>query len=176
MEDFIEGLPKSQGFTIIFVVMDQFTKYVYFMALAHPFTAQDVPKEFMQSIFNLHGFPKSIVLDRDSVFLSSFWKGLFDLQGTTLNYSSACHPQGNGQTKALNKALEGYLRCYSSQKLRAWSQWLPLAKWWYINTYHNSTKLMPFEVVYGYPPLKLIEYVTGTSNNDTVNELFKTRT
>lgn len=113
--------------------------------------------------------------DRDPVLLSSFWKSLFTLQGTTFNFSSAYHPQSDRQIEALNKSLEGYLRCYSSKKPKAWSQWLPLAEWWYNSTYHSSTKLTPFVALYGHPPPKLLTYVPGTSANEIVNQLLKGR-
>ena len=66
--DFITGLPKSQGKTIIFVVVDRLSKYAHFMALAHPFTAIDVAQCYLDNVFKLHGWPKSIVSDKDSVF------------------------------------------------------------------------------------------------------------
>lgn len=118
--DFTEGLPSSKGYSVIYIVVDRFTKYGHFMALAHPYAAHEVAQEFLQSVFKLHGFPRTIVSDQDPIFLSSFWKSLFSLQGTTLNYSSAYHLQSDGQTEALNKSLEGYLRCHVSEKLKTW--------------------------------------------------------
>ncbi|KAF5471875.1 hypothetical protein F2P56_008639 [Juglans regia] len=91
--DFIEGLPKSNGFTIILVVVDHLTKLGHFIPLAHPYTASIVVYLFMKHVFKLRGLPKSIVSDRDPVFVSSFWKNLFTLQGSSLNYNSAYHPQ-----------------------------------------------------------------------------------
>ena len=70
--DFIEGLPKSEGKEVIFVVVDRFSKYAYFMALIHPFSASSVAKVFMDNVYKLHGFPATIVSDRDPVFLSHF--------------------------------------------------------------------------------------------------------
>ncbi|GJT66254.1 transposon ty3-G gag-pol polyprotein [Tanacetum coccineum] len=77
--DFIKGLPKSQGKDVILVVVDRLSKYSHFMALSHPFTASQVAQLFLNNIYKLHELPENIVLDRDTIFVSSFWKELFKL-------------------------------------------------------------------------------------------------
>lgn len=126
--DFIDGLPISKGFNVIFVVVDHFSKYAHFMALFHPYTAQVVAEEFLKNIFKLHRFPRSVVSDRDPIFLSSFWQALFHSRGSSLDFNLGNHPQIAGQTETLKKSIECYLRCYAGVKSKMWSQWLIMAK------------------------------------------------
>jgi hypothetical protein len=72
--DFIDGLPKCNGYSMILVILDHFTKYAHFLPLQHPYTAASVVQIFFNNIVKLHGLPKIIVSDRDKMFISNFWK------------------------------------------------------------------------------------------------------
>lgn len=142
--DLIEGLPHSFGKNTIFVVVDRLSKYAHFIAISHPYTAMDFAQIFMDNIYKLHGMPQTIVCDRNPVFTSTFWKGLFLHQGTKFNMSSSYHPQTDGQTEVVNRCLENYLRCMTGDRPTHWSKGLPLAEWWYNTTFHASKKLTSF--------------------------------
>ncbi|PKI34768.1 hypothetical protein CRG98_044835 [Punica granatum] len=144
------------GREVLFVVVDRCTKYAHFMALAHPYTASRVAQTFLDNVFKLHGMLESIVSDRDPVFFSRFWQDLFRLQGVELLASSTYHPQTDGQSEAVNKCLETYLRCMTGDKPALWAKWISLAEWWYNTTYHTSAGRTPFEALYGFlPPLHM---------------------
>ena len=90
--DFIEGFPRLGRKYVVLTVVDRFSKMAHFIALSHPYSASSVTRAFFDNIVRLHGFPCSIVSDRDTVFTSNFWEELFKLAGVTLLRSSAFHP------------------------------------------------------------------------------------
>ena len=132
--DFIEGLPESTGWEVIFAVVDQMSKYAHFIALKHPYTAKSAAKVFVKEVVRWHGYPRSIVSDPDKIFLSHFWNEMFKLAGTKLHKSSAYHPQFDGQTEVVNKSVETYLRCFYGEKPKEWSNRLHWAEYWYNTT------------------------------------------
>jgi transposase InsO family protein len=150
--DFVEALPKVHGKSVILTVVDQFSKYAHFIALDHPYTASSVARVFFMDIVRLHGFPESIVSDRDPVFTSNIWRELFKLAGVTLRLSTAFHPQTDGQSEAVNKSIAMYLRCITGDHPRAWLEWLPWAEYCYNTAFHSALRTTPFQVVYGRPP------------------------
>ena len=153
--DFIEGLPKSQSYNVILVVIDKFSKYAHFLPLAHPYTALSVAQLYFNNIYKLHGLPKAIISDRDRIFTSSLRQELFKLSDTQLLMSSSYHPQTDGQTERLNQCLEAFLRCSVHSCPTQWNKWLPLAEYWYNTAFQTALGHTPFEVLYGRPPRHL---------------------
>ena len=173
--DFVTHLPPSNGFTVIFVVVDRFSKGVHLGALPTGFSAFKVAMLFIEIVCKLHGFPKSIVSDRDPVFLSTFWRELFRLSGTQLRLSTAYHPQSDGQTEVVNRVLEQYLRCFVNSQPSSWYRYLSLAEWCYNTSLHSTSGMTPFEVVYGKPPPSIPQYLPGLTRNEAVESLVESR-
>lgn len=63
---------RSDGNTTIMVVVDRLSKSAHLVPLSHPYTAKKVAAKFVDAIVRLHGMPRLIMRDRDSVFVSLF--------------------------------------------------------------------------------------------------------
>ncbi|XP_073153876.1 uncharacterized protein [Henckelia pumila] len=109
--DFVVGLPRSnRGSTAIWVIVDRLTKSAHFLPVRTTFTMTQFAELYIKEIVRLHGIPVSIVSDRDSRFTSAFWKSLHTALGTKLLFSTAFHPQTDGQSERVIQTLEDFLR------------------------------------------------------------------
>ncbi|KAE8676344.1 putative CCCH-type zinc finger family protein [Hibiscus syriacus] len=108
--DFVLGLPRTQRASdSIFVVVDRFSKMAHFVAA--------------ERLWMLTGLPISISR-RLYVYM--------------LNFSSAYHPQTDGQTEVVNRSLGNLLRCLARTKPKQWDLALPQAEFSY-----NRSKTEP---------------------------------
>ncbi|CAL9222690.1 unnamed protein product, partial [Arabidopsis halleri] len=96
--------------------------------------------------------PKTIVSDRDTKFLSYFWKTLWSKLGTKLMFSTTCHPQTDGQTEVVNRTLSTLLRALIRKNLKTWEDCLPHVEFAYNHSMHSASKFSPFQIVYGFNP------------------------
>ena len=70
--NFIEGQPKVDDKSTILIVVNRFSKYIHFIPLAHPYTAEIVIGFFFAEVVCLQGIPASIISDRDLIFMLAF--------------------------------------------------------------------------------------------------------
>jgi IS30 family transposase len=109
--DFIVGLPRTQaGYDSIWVIVDRLTKVAHFISVKITYSGAKLAELYMSRIVFLQGVPKKIVSDRGSQFTSKFWEKLHESMDTKLNFSSAYHPQTDGQTERTNQVLEDMLK------------------------------------------------------------------
>ncbi|GKB89525.1 ty3-gypsy retrotransposon protein [Tanacetum coccineum] len=166
--DFITQLPPSKGKSCIWVIVDRLSKYAHFISLPPNYTAVTLASLFMHEIYRLHGLPKTIVSDRDPLFLSRFWKELFKLMGTKLLHSSAYHPQTDGQTEVVNRCLEMYLRAFVFDEPRTWAKLLYLAEFCYNTSHHSSINMSPFKALYGRDVTSIHNYLPGSTATGSI--------
>src|SRR3954454_20343937 len=151
--DFVLGLPRTKkGRDSIFVVVDRFSKMAQFIPCHKSDDAVNVADLFFREIIRLHGVPNTIVSDRDIKFLSHFWRCLWAKLGTKLLFSTTCHPQTDGQTEVVNRTLSTMLRAVLKSNLKMWEECLPHIEFAYNRSLHSTTKMCPFEIVYGFLP------------------------
>jgi hypothetical protein len=148
--DFIVGLLRTQsGYNFIWVIIDQLAKVAHFIPIKTTYPGPQKAELYMSKIVCLHGVPKKIVSDRGTQFTSRSWERLHETLDTQLDFSSAYHPQTDGQTERVNQILEDIPRACALQYGRSWDKSLSYAEFSYNNSYQESLKMAPFEVLYG---------------------------
>ncbi|WVZ97914.1 hypothetical protein U9M48_043416 [Paspalum notatum var. saurae] len=146
--DFIVGLPRTlKGYNSIWIVVDRLTKVSHFIPMNY--SGARLAELYISRIVCLHGVPKRIISDRGSQFTSRFWEQLHDSLNSKLRFSTAYHPQTDGQTERTNQILKDMLRACAIQYGTSWDKSLPYAEFSYNNSYQASLKKSPFEALYG---------------------------
>ncbi|KAA3474185.1 DNA/RNA polymerases superfamily protein [Gossypium australe] len=148
--DFVSGLLlTSIKKNSIWVIVDRLTKTAHFLPVCMDYSLQKLAKLYVSEIMRLHGVPVSIISDRDPRFTSRFWKALHEALGTKPNFSTAFHPQSDGQSERVIQILEDMLRGCVIDFKGSWEDFLPLAEFAYNNSYQSSIQMAPYEALYG---------------------------
>ena len=148
--DFVYKLPRTlNGYDGVWVIVDRLTKSAHFIPVREKFSLRRLAELFVSKIVKYHGVPVSIISDRDPRFTSMFWTAFQEALGTKLLYSTAYHPQTDGQSERTIQTLEDMLRSSVLQFGDAWHLRLDLMEFAYNNSYHSSIGMSPFEALYG---------------------------
>ncbi|XXG85952.1 hypothetical protein AAC387_Pa11g0946 [Persea americana] len=148
--DFVSGLPRTRRqHDAIWVIVDRLTKSAHFLPFRKDMGFSEMSNLFVKEIVRLHGVPVSIISDRDSRFVSTFWQTYQNAMGTRLRFSTAYHPQTDGQSERTIQTLEDLLRASVADFGSDWDDHLALCEFAYNNSYHSSIEMAPFEALYG---------------------------
>ena len=147
---FVVGLPKiASGNDMIWVLVDKLTKSAHFIAIKVTFFSRRLAEIYIFHIIKRHRVPKSIISDHKGHLTSQFWTSDHSVMGQKLKFSTAFHPQIDGQLKRTIQTLEDMLRSCVLDFKGNWDQKLPLIEFSYNNSYHASIGMAPFEALYG---------------------------
>jgi hypothetical protein len=148
---------EQRGGDSIFMVVDHLSKMSHFIPCHKSDNASYVANLFFTKIVRLHGVSNTIVSDRDTKFLSHFWRTLCLKLGTKLLFSTTCHPQTDGQTEVVNHTFSTMLRDVLKSNVKSWKECLLHIEFAYNRSVHSTTKVSPFQVVYGFNPRASID-------------------
>jgi hypothetical protein len=148
--DFITKCPRTtKKHDSIMVVVENLTKSSHFILVKLSYKVANIVERYMREVAKRHGVPKNIVCDRDSKFTLNFWKGMFKVFGTNMNFITLYHPKIDGQTERVNQVIKDMLRMYVMDKPSKWEDYFHLVDFAYNKGYQSYLKMSPFEPMYG---------------------------
>ncbi|CAI7820066.1 unnamed protein product [Closterium sp. NIES-54] len=151
--DFVTGMPAGpSGNDAVLVVVDRLTKMVHFAPCRTAITAEETARLFISTVVRLHGIPSAIISDRDPKFTSKIWKETWAQYGTKLQFSSAYHPQTDGQTERTNQTMEQLIRTNCLDPARGEDS-LAMSEFAFNNAPSSTTNHSPFFLNYGMDPM-----------------------
>ena len=175
--DFITDLPPSNGFDSIMVMVNHgLTKGVIYIPCNKTITAQHTTTLILDNVYKRFGLPDVIISDRGPQFTSKMFQELCKLLKIDQRLSTAYHPQTDGQTERANQELEAYLRIFCGNEPRQWTTYLPMAEFAHNNRAHETSKLTPFQILYGTEPKGIptsFQRIKAPDNERRLMELIK---
>ncbi len=172
--DFILALPVSDpdNFDSIMSVTCKFSKRVTLVPGKTTWKAKDWATELLTRLEIMDwGLPKAIISDRDAKFLSELWQTWFNKLGVKLLYSTAYHPQSDGQSERSNQTIEIALRYHLAmmENPRNWPHCLSTIQSHMNNTITSLGKT-PNEIVYGFTPVQPTDLVRQTDVSNSFQQ------
>ncbi|EGC35166.1 hypothetical protein DICPUDRAFT_15082, partial [Dictyostelium purpureum] len=179
--DFL-SLPKTpytfSGFIVevdqVCVIVCRLSKMVHIVPCSKTITAEQTADLLLNHVFRLHGYPRTIVSDRDPRFLSEIWTLWAKTMDSKLKMTVAYRAQGDGQTERMNREIIRMLRKIAEQYGESWAGLIPLVEFALNSASNKSTKMSPFQVVYGFnPPTPVNHFNTLTKNRIPMSNIKK---
>ena len=147
--DFIVALPQTKhGYNAILTFVDKLTKMAHFVPTTNECDAPETARLFVDHVFRYHGLPREFISDRGSQFTSRFFRELCKIWDIKQCFSTAYHPQSNGQAERMNRVVEDLIRHYVSPTQDDWDEHLPQIEFAINNAHHEGLKSTPFYMNY----------------------------
>ena len=145
-------LPKSRrDKRFLLVITDRFSNLTAVVPLRNV-NACSTAVAFCEAWVFKYGPPKTLLSDNGKQFASRFFLSVCQLLGVTNAFTSAYHPQVNGQVERYNRTILSMLRCYAEVHKNDWDRYESALTYAYNNHVHRITGTTPFELTLSRPP------------------------
>eukprot|EP00798_Chlamydomonas_sp_ICE-L_P001723 gene1723-biopygen14553 len=144
--------PTTSGHDAIAVFVDKLSKMVHVAPCSTTVSAVGFAAIYLDTVVRHHGIPKKLLSDRDARFTGHFGSELQRLMGTRQAFSTAFHPQTEGQTERMNRVIEDMIRHHVGPYHNDWDQSLALVEFAINNSWQEFIQNTPFRAYLGYDP------------------------
>ena len=148
--NFVVGLPLTvRKHDLVWVVVDRLTMSAHFLLVRTDYSLDKLAELYIKEIVRLHGILISIIFDRDPRFTSRFLGTLKEALGTRMNFSTAFHPQTDGQSERVIQIMEDMLKSCVINYEDSWDRHIPIVEFVYNNSFQSSIGMVPYGALYG---------------------------
>ncbi|XP_060575985.1 uncharacterized protein LOC132733359 [Ruditapes philippinarum] len=176
--DYLTLEPSKGGIANILVITDHFTKFAMAIPTRNQ-TAKTTAEAFYNNFIVHYGIPTSIHSDQGANFQSEIIKELCAITDMKKSRTSIYHPMGNGVCERFNRTLLDMLGTLETSQKSDWKKHIPSLVYAYNSTPHESTKISPYELMFGRKarlPIDSLfaqatEETTSTTPIEYINEL-----
>jgi len=167
--DFITNLPISQGYNLLFVVIDHLSKATIISPCTKTITAEETSKLYLENVWRRTRLPHQVISDQGPQFASKVMQETWMKLGVKSTMSTAHHPQMDGKTKRVNQELEQYFCIFCNFEQDNCAELIPFMEFSHNARQHSATAKSPFAIWYGFQP-EFIPPVNFTTKIPTVEE------
>ena len=140
----LKELLTKELYNLILIIINRYTKYITVILFNKTYTAIQLGYIFLDRVVRIYGFPKEIILDRDKLFILSYWKTITVQLGVKQKLSIVYYLETDRQTERINRTLKGYLKYYINRNQTNWIELLPIAELAINNLISRATGTTPF--------------------------------
>jgi hypothetical protein len=139
---------NEQIYNFILIIIDRYTKYFKYISTKKNWTTKQLANQLFNKIFSKHEMSKSIIFNKDSLFIFNFWFNFCYYLRIKIRLNIVFHFQTNDQTEKQNQTLKQYLKIYVNYQQDNWIKLLFVAEFAYNNNWYNVIKTSSFTTLY----------------------------